>query len=52
LGNLDEPPTCGTVACFGGWAEWHGPFRQQLGLSPDKGEVDIEDLDLLSARTG
>lgn len=41
---LDQPPGCGTVACFGGWLEWHTPFRAQLGLAPDKGEADFEDL--------
>lgn len=26
------PPTCGTIACFGGWVEAWPPFREQLGL--------------------
>lgn len=42
--DFDAPPTCGTVACFGGWVEWHAPFRRQMGLNPDKGEADIEAL--------
>ena len=42
--DLDQPPRCGTVACFGGWLEWHVPFRQQAGLDPDKGEADLEDM--------
>lgn len=25
-------PTCGTIACFGGWSECYPPFREQLGL--------------------
>ena len=25
----DEPPTCGTVACAGGWAAWIPEFRAQ-----------------------
>jgi hypothetical protein len=31
-----EPPTCGTVACFGGWCEWYPPFRMQLSVSSPK----------------
>ncbi|MCY1206584.1 hypothetical protein D9M72_181570 [compost metagenome] len=27
-----KPPSCGTVACFGGWTEWWPSFRQQLGV--------------------
>lgn len=25
-----DPPTCGTVACFGGWSEWWPPFKTQI----------------------
>jgi hypothetical protein len=32
-----EPPTCGSVACFGGWCEWWPPFRKQLRLEPNHG---------------
>lgn len=28
--DAKEPPTCGTVACFGGWAEWWPPFKAQI----------------------
>lgn len=36
---LVKPPTCGTIACFGGWSEWWPPFRKQLGLAPDFGDA-------------
>jgi hypothetical protein len=49
---LDQPPGCGTVACFGGWLEWHTPFRSQLGLASDKGEVEFEELLSLFGTTG
>lgn len=39
--DLDQPPKCGTVACFGGWCEWYSPFRAQMGLDPAEGEADI-----------
>lgn len=29
-------PTCGTVACFGGWCEWWPNFRAQIGIKPDE----------------
>jgi hypothetical protein len=35
--RAEFPPTCGTVACFGGWSEWYPPFKAQLdamGFSP------------------
>ena len=49
--EFDRPPVCGTVACFGGWLEWYAPFRAQLGLAPDKGEVDIDTLHSLFGTT-
>lgn len=30
-GDYSVAPTCGTLACFGGWTEWWPPFREQLG---------------------
>lgn len=24
-----NPPTCGSIACFGGWCQWWPSFRQQ-----------------------
>ncbi len=33
LENRNSPPTCGTVACFGGWVECWPTFREQLELS-------------------
>lgn len=48
--DLNKPPTCGSVACFGGWLEWWPPFRQQLNANPDSGELEIDHLnDLLGA---
>ncbi|VTU32093.1 hypothetical protein H4CHR_02941 [Variovorax sp. PBS-H4] len=29
-GGYSDAPTCGTLACFGGWAEWWPAFRAQL----------------------
>jgi hypothetical protein len=44
IDDMGRPPQCGTMACFGGWVEWCQHFRAQLGLAPDKGEMDFDDL--------
>jgi hypothetical protein len=36
--TLKIPPTCGTVACFGGWCAWWPAFREQ-GVSADSDGV-------------
>ncbi|QFZ84557.1 hypothetical protein GFK26_18180 [Variovorax paradoxus] len=38
------PPSCGTLACFGGWAEWWPEFRRQAGLAPDTGTMTWGDV--------
>jgi hypothetical protein len=59
-----DKPGCGTTACFGGWAEWWPPFREQWDVAPNEsvswrtivylfGSPDICELDgLLSPRGG
>ena len=39
----DSPPTCDTIACFGGWCAWWPAFRKQ-GLCAD--EVGAPCLDV------
>lgn len=34
VGSNGEPPSCGTIACFGGWCAWWPPFVDQ-GVSAD-----------------
>ena len=38
-GKSHTPPDCGTVACFGGWAEWWPEFRLRAGISPSRGDM-------------
>lgn len=33
--RTNEPPTCGTMACFGGWCAWWPTFRKQ-GVRSDR----------------
>jgi hypothetical protein len=49
-GQPDVPPTCNTIACFGGWCAWWPAFRQQGVKSFFDGSpsfrVDLDNYDM------